>query len=246
MIKPNLKITGSRGVIGNILSRHLSEKFDVYGLDRIHDDGGWYTQADISDLRSLANAFRDMGGSRYLIHLAGDPQVGAHWDSVLRNNIIGTRNVYQCARIFQIEKVVFASSNHVTGAYEGNPPTLHTQADPEMISIQDPIRPDSDYGASKAFGEALARQYYELHGIQSVCLRIGTVLADDDPTKDPRHLKTWLSHTDLVQLVEKSLESDVGYGIYYGVSDNQGRFWDISNAEEEIGYKPVSDASELV
>ena len=58
-------------------------------------------------------------------------------------------------------------------------------------------------------------------------------------------MKTWLSHRDLVQLVRKSLESDVEFGIYYGVSDNTGRFWDISNAEKELGYKPEDNAAEI-
>jgi hypothetical protein len=71
------------------------------------------------------------------------------------------------------------------------------------------------------------------------------VLADDDPTKDERNRKIWLSHRDLLQLVEKSLASNVVFGIYYGVSDNQGAFWDITNARLNLGYKPVDDASRL-
>jgi hypothetical protein len=42
--------------------------------------------------------------------------------------------------------------------------------------------------------------------------------------------------------VKKSLLSERDFGIYYGVSDNKGRFWDISNAEKEIGYHPQDDA----
>jgi nucleoside-diphosphate-sugar epimerase len=139
--------------------------------------------------------------------------------------------------------VVFASSNHVTGAYEGFPPRLHTQPHPTRITPQDPIRPDGNYGVSKAAGEAIARMYYELYGIESVCLRIGTVLRDDNPGRDPRHESTWLSHRDLVQLVRKSLLAKIKFAIYYGVSNNRKRFWDISNAEQEIGYHPESDAS---
>jgi hypothetical protein len=115
-----------------------------------------------------------------------------------------------------------------------------------IVTLQDPIRPDSDYGTSKAFGEAVARQYHELYGIESVCLRIGTVLADDDPRKNKRFLKTWLSHDDLVQLVKKGISSEnVKFGIYYGVSNNKGRFWDISNAEQELDFHPQDDASSL-
>ena len=57
-------------------------------------------------------------------------------------------------------------------------------------------------------------------------------------------MKTWLSHRDLVQLVNKSLGSNVMFGIYFGVSANMSVFWDISNARSELGYEPVDDASE--
>jgi hypothetical protein len=80
--------------------------------------------------------------------------------------------------------------------------------------------------------------------MSSICLRIGSVLADDDPTGSLRHRRTWLSHRDLVQLVQKSLQTDVGFGIYYGVSDNDGRFWSLRNARAELGYQPQDKAAE--
>jgi len=162
------------------------------------------------------------------------------------HSILATRNVFEAAKERRVKRIVFASSNHVTGGYEGIPPTLHLSGNPRMVTTLDPIRPDSDYGTSKAFGEAVARQYHELYGIESVCLRIGTVLADNDPRKNKRFLKTWLSHDDLVQLVKKSICSEnVKFGIYYGVSNNKGRFWDISNAEQELDFHPQDDASSL-
>jgi nucleoside-diphosphate-sugar epimerase len=112
-----------------------------------------------------------------------------------------------------------------------------------MISPQDPIRPDSDYGLSKAFGEAVARYYFDRWGIQAICLRIGAVLRDDDPTRESQNRRIWLSHRDLVQLVEKSLSSEVTFGIYYGISNNKDAFWDISNARADLGYAPQDDGS---
>ncbi|HEY9151311.1 MAG TPA: hypothetical protein VIN60_00380, partial [Anaerolineales bacterium] len=55
-----------------------------------------------------------------------------------------------------------------------------------------------------------------------------------------------LSHRDLVQLVRKSLLADVKFGIYYGISNNAKCFWDISNAEAELGYLPEDDASDVL
>jgi nucleoside-diphosphate-sugar epimerase len=141
--------------------------------------------------------------------------------------------------------VVFASSNHATGAYQGFEPESHTFTEPEppKISTQDPVRPDSEYGVSKVFGEAIARYYCDRWGVKAICLRIGAVLEDDDPTAQSQNRRIWLSHRDLVQLVEKSLATNVAFGIYYGVSNNKGAFWDISNARADLGFEPADDAS---
>lgn len=243
---PKLLITGFNGIIGKILWRNLADSFELYGMDLCLDKKGENLfQADVSNFEQVNTAFEHMPLLAYAIHLAGDPRPDADWQSVLLNNIAGTRNLYEAAHNHGVKRVVFASSNHVTGAYEGFPPNLHTQPDPPLITPQDPIRPDGFYGVSKAAGEAIARMYYELHGIESVCLRIGSVLEDDDPTIDAHNESIWLSHRDLVQLVTKSLLGEVKFAIYYGVSNNKKRFWDISNAVAEIGYQPESDASAL-
>jgi dTDP-4-dehydrorhamnose reductase len=240
-----LLITGASGVIGKVLITALADTFNIFGVDRdVTSPSNRLFKAELSEYEQVAHLIRNISPLQLIVHLAADSRGSAPWESVFKNNIIVTKNVYEAAREASVRRVVFASSNHVTGGYEGVPPTLHKQLAPTMIKIADPIRPDSDYGVSKAFGEAVARQYYELYGIESICLRIGTVLADDNPTKDDRYLKTWLSHRDLVQLVKKCLLSNnVTFGIYYGVSNNRGRFWDISNAKEELGFWPEDDAS---
>jgi nucleoside-diphosphate-sugar epimerase len=240
---PRILFTGSKGKIGRILARALLDSFDVYGLDIAGEEDEKNYKADISDYEELDRIFKDIVPLESVIHLAADPRVDADWASIIKNNIIGTRNVYECASKHGIQRVIFASSNHVTGAYEGFPPSLHRRENPPKISISDPLRPDSDYGSSKIFGEAVARQYFELYGVKSICLRLGSVLRNDDPTRDERDMKIWLSHRDLVQLVRRSLLSDIGFGIYYGVSNNKGMFWDISNARQELGYEPQDDAS---
>jgi nucleoside-diphosphate-sugar epimerase len=244
MAPKKLLITGYTGLVGKILWRALEDTFELYGVDiRKGTSIENMFQADITNPDEINATFRQIPGLTHVIHLAGDPRADADWQSVWVNNIAGTRNVYEAARIHGVRRVVFASSNHVTGAYEGFPPSLHTQPNPTLITPQHPIRPDGYYGVSKAAGEAIARMYYELYGIESVCLRIGTVLKDDDPTKDPRHKSTWLSHRDLVHLIRNSLLAEVKFAVYYGVSNNSKRFWDITDAEREIDYRPESDAS---
>ncbi len=240
-----LLITGINGLIGTVLRNALQQQHTLYGLDREGEFSEQVQSADISNYQQIAPVVKQFLPLDAIIHLAGNPKVDASWESVLQANIIGTRNIFEAAREFHVPQVVYASSNHVTGAYHGFEPTLYkyTQPGPPMISPQDPIRPDSDYGLSKAFGEAVARYYFDRWGIKAICLRIGAVLKNDDPTTESQNRRIWLSHRDLVQLVEKSLTSDVTFGIYYGISNNRDAFWDISNARADLGFAPEDDGA---
>ncbi len=240
-----LLITGSSGLVGGLLWSGLKDAYDLYGLDSRaapHDPRRF--QTDITQPEQVEAAFEGIPGLKYVVHLAGDAHMDAGWESAFKVNIGGTKNVYAAAQRHGVKRIVYASSNHATGAYEGFPPSIHTREDVGIITTRDPVRPDGFYGVSKVAGEAIARMYFELYGLQSVCLRIGSVIKDDDPRKNPRMRSTWLSHRDLVQLVRRSLLADVGFGIYYGVSNNRRRFWDISDAERDLGYKSEDDASQ--
>ncbi len=248
MPEPKLLITGINGLIGRVIREPLQESFEVYGLDVTPPFSDRIFQADIVDHQQVSQVLSKLAPVRYVIHLAAQISVDTAWPPVLRVNIQGTRNIYEAARESGVKRVVFASSNHVTGAYEGFKPNLHLhlEAEPVPITVNDPIRPDSDYGVSKAFGEILARYYCARWQMESICIRIGSVREDDDPSTDPRFLRTWLSHRDLVHLVKRCLCSNVTFGIYYGISNNRGAFWDISNARTELGYDPQDDASRFV
>lgn len=238
-------ITGINGLIGNILRSALQKTHTVYGLDLEGEFSEQIRSADISDYLQVTQVVQQCKPLDSIVHLAGNPRVDASWESVLKANIIGTRNIFEAAREFEVPQVVYASSNHVTGAYHGFEPGLYkyTEPGPPMISPEDPIRPDSDYGLSKAFGEAVARYYFDRWGVRAICLRIGAVLEEDDPTKQSQNRRIWLSHRDLVQLVQKSLSADVTFGIYYGISNNKDAFWDLSNARADLGYEPLDDGS---
>ena len=248
MPKPKLLVSGSEGRMGRVLCKALAEEYALFTADiSMQNPNGMNTfRADLSRYEEAQHLFSTVNPD-FVLHLAGSRMHGSTWEMLLKNNIVASRNIFECAREADVKKIVIASSNHVTGGYEGIPPTLHEQARPRMISPNDPIRQDSDYGATKAFIEALARQYFECHGIHAIILRIGAFRENDNPLEDKtgRWLKTWISHRDLIQLVKKSLESSKAFGIYYGVSNNSGRFWDISNAVEDLGYKPQDNAALL-
>jgi uronate dehydrogenase len=103
------------------------------------------------------------------------------------------------------------------------------------------VWPDSRYGVSKAFGEALATFYAYKHGLRTTSIRIGNV---SDIPADKRRLSIWLKPEDLVQLVRIGLEHpDIVCEIFYGSSDNARGFWDNAQAFR-FGYRPQGRAED--
>jgi uronate dehydrogenase len=164
-----------------------------------------------------------------VVHLGG-VSVEGPYPPILRANIVGAYHLYEAARRQGVRRVVFASSNHVTGGYGVD----------EVIAPEAPPRPDGHYGASKLYGEALAQLYWQRHGIESVCLRIGT--AEPVPP-DRRALASWISPRDLQQLVLCALRApDVGCLVTYGCSRNRRAWWRCDESWARLGYEPQDDA----
>lgn len=168
-------------------------------------------------------------GMDAVVHLGGI-STEQPFDAILQANIVGAYNVYEAARRHAVKRIVFASSNHVTGFYRQD----------EVIDATMPVRPDGYYGLSKAFGENLARFYFDRYGIETVCLRIGSSFPEP---RDRRMLATWLSYDDLERLVVASLTAPVvGHSIVFGMSDNATTWWDNTQARH-LGWRP-QDSSE--
>jgi uronate dehydrogenase len=199
--------------------------------------------SDIADLGSAAAgeelrpaALQDraavlalLEGVDAVVHLGG-VSTEQPWESILDGNVVGAYNLYEAARKHGVKRIVFASSNHVTGFYRQD----------EVITPQDPVRPDGLYGLSKAWGENLSRLYFDRYGIETACLRIGSSFPEP---KDRRMLATWLSYDDLERLVRACLTTPVlGHTIVYGLSDNTTRWWDNTGAAH-IGFR-AKDSSE--
>jgi uronate dehydrogenase len=180
------------------------------------------------DLRDPAVVDRLMEGVDVLIHFAGT-SVERPLPEIIDNNLRGLVEVYEGARRHGVRRVVFASSNHAIGMY---PVTEH-------LGLDCALRPDGFYGLSKVWGEALARMYWDKHGIESICVRIGSCV--ERPT-EPRHLSTWFGHADLLHFLDRCVEAkDVGFMVVWGVSANKRSWWDNTGAER-LGYQPTQDA----
>ena len=183
-----------------------------------------------ADLAVMEQVEAVVDGIEGIMHLGGFSVEGP-WETILQANIIGCYNLFEAARRKGVKRVVFASSNHAVGFYPRH----------RRIGTDVTVRPDSRYGVSKVFGEALGALYADKHGLRVLCLRIGNVA---DAPADRRRLSIWLSPEDLLQLVRIGLEHpELRYEIFYGASMNERSWWDNARAYA-YGYRPTGRAED--
>jgi uronate dehydrogenase len=226
-----LLLTGAAGALGRVLRPRLRRLCRVLRVSDIAamEAAGAGEETVVAPLQDAAAVYALVAGVEAIVHLGGISVEGP-FQPILDANILGLWHLYEAARKHGTRRIVFASSNHVTGFYRQD----------EVISPADPMRPDGHYGLSKAFGENLSRFYFDRYGIETACLRIGSSFPEP---KDRRMLATWLSYDDLERLVVASLTAPVvGHSIVYGMSDNKTIWWDNASAAH-LGYRP-QDSSE--
>jgi uronate dehydrogenase len=219
-------VTGAAGGIGTRLRQLLKGEYPNLRLSDVKPPADLAPDETFvpADLADMAQVERVVAGVNGIVHLGGFSVEGP-WDTILQANIIGCYNLFEAARRHGVERVVFASSNHVVGFYPRQ----------RRIGTDAAVRPDSRYGVSKAFGEALAALYAYKHGLRVTSIRIGNF---GDAPVDRRRLAIWISPEDLVQLIRIGLEHpDVRHEIFYGASDNSRGWWDNS-AAFRLGYRP--------
>lgn len=224
-------LSGASGNMGRMLRVELHKR----GVD-LRSAGGrtplvaLHDGEDVmhGDLRDPATVDRLLQGVDVLIHLAGT-SVEKPLPEIIENNLVALHQVYEGARRNSVRRIVFASSNHAFG--------MHSVKD--KLELDAPFRPDGFYGLSKAWGELMARMYWDKHGIEGIVLRIGSC---EPAPGNFRHLSTWLSHEDTVQLILRCIDApEVGFLEVWGVSDNTRSYW-TPNASAKLGYHPQNNA----
>ncbi len=261
-------VTGASGRIGRtfieVYGNEYSLRLTSHRKPIEGSAGEEVVSADITDYDSILEA---MKGIDAVVHLAADPRVQSPWDSILKLNLIGTYNIFEAARRSGTKKIVFASSNHVCG---------YSVIESELVGPDSPIKPDSLYGVSKVFGEALGRYYSDRFDLSVICLRIGWAPGLEDPSnlfkerlstegEDENHIlpdkrkwasrnlysaekliAMWISNRDMAQLIHRSLKTDLKFGIFYGSSNNTPKIFDLTDTRSKLGYKPRDKAEKFL
>jgi uronate dehydrogenase len=227
-----LLITGAAGGLGGILREGLAGYAEILRLSDVAEmeparAGEEVVPCDLADREAVIDLVKDCDG---IVHLGGI-SIEAAFDDLLSANLLGTYNLYEAARQAGGPRVLFASSNHAIGFHKRT----------ERLDDSSTQRPDSLYGLTKCYGEALASYYYDKFAVESVCVRIGSCFPEP---KDRRMLSTWLSPRDFVSLVKAVFDAPVtGHLILYGVSANRETWWNNDHAAF-LGWTP-QDSSEI-
>jgi uronate dehydrogenase len=225
-------LTGAAGDVGTRLRRLLKGVYSELRLSDIVEPKQLgkeekFVSADLADMAAVEKIVKGIDG---IIHLGG-VSVEKPWEMIHQGNIVGCYNLFEAARKHGVKRVVFASSNHAMGFYRRR----------RKVGTEALVRPDSRYGVSKAFGEALGALYADKYGLGVLCIRIGNVA---DQPADMRRMSIWISPEDLAQLIRIGLEHPaLRYEVVYGASDNARTFWDNA-AAFRLGYRPKGRAEE--
>lgn len=238
MAERTVVVTGGAGNIGRKVTAYLDAQggYDLRLIDRREGDDARLSVADLTRWSSSWTAlFR---GADAVVHMAGNPAPVATWDQVIEPNIDMVFNVFRAAAESGVRRVIFASSNYAVSGY---------RFDGRRLTSDLSARPTNPYGATKLFGERLAKGFSESHpGTSFICLRIGFCqrLPGNRPGVHMRHgiwgQHMWLSDRDLGQAIEKSILAEgLTFEVLNIMSDNPGMPWDISAAREKIGFEPL-------
>nr|WP_295886339.1 NAD(P)-dependent oxidoreductase [uncultured Devosia sp.] len=228
---PKILLTGASGQLGTQLRHWFTARNRAFLATDIAApaDGARVEIADVADRSAID---RLMGQDISAVVHFGGMASEAGWQTMLEANITGTYNVFEAARKAGVTRVIFASSYHVQGMY----PTSEVPIAPE-----DPYRPDSLYGVSKAFGETLSRLYFDKFGIECLAIRI---CAASNPSS-PRDARLWFNQDDLLSLVDHALDVPVlGHRTMFGISDNPNAFY-RNPPDADFGWSPRHGALEL-
>lgn len=167
-------------------------------------------------------------GVHTVVHLAAEAG-SEDFASLLPRNIVGAYHAFEAAREAGCQRLVFASSIFAVRGYGPKTP----------ITPDKPTHPQGLYGASKCWGEALARVYADEHRLSCICIRLGSPRFDQADDWDPEEPTYAISPRDTAQLFARCVEvEDIDFAIVHGVSRHRRSWLDLESTCRLLGYLP--------
>ncbi|SFR50119.1 NAD-dependent epimerase/dehydratase family protein [Halogeometricum limi] len=252
----DIALTGAAGNVGRVVRDAFGDDHAVTAFTHSeHDD----VESELLDVTDADEVAAKLDGFDVVLHLAGVSSPEADWESVSEVNVQGTKHVLDAAVENDIDRVVFASSNHAVGTY--NADARHTEqmtlGVAEAVSGDAQTSPDSFYGVSKAACENLTNFYANRHGLEVVNLRIGwylteedlrSTVAEADPERAAFARATWLGPRDCREVHRTAVTADLSESpvTLNAVSRNDDRFHTLTETMQHLGYEPRENAAEVL
>jgi nucleoside-diphosphate-sugar epimerase len=183
-------ITGGTGFIGSELAKRLLKRgeevvlFDIaprYENIESIKNNVTVLKGDLANWSEVLNSVKEHGINK-IFHLGAMlsiPSDANPW-AAYRVNANGTMHILEAARLFDVDKVIFTSSNAVYAGYTG------------PIDESTVQKPNGMYALTKLFGELLGRFYIKKFGIDLRVIRYPTVVGLGAKTKHMSQYMAWM------------------------------------------------------
>ncbi|MEM9206839.1 MAG: NAD(P)-dependent oxidoreductase [Pseudomonadota bacterium] len=228
-----LLITGAAGGVAQLILPHIGHLAKTMRLSDLIEpeeipEGAEFVTCDLGSEDDVNDLVAGCDG---IINLGGRSTEDS-FANLLTPNIVGIHNLYEAARLNGMPRIVQASSNHAIGFYRQG----------ERINAKALTRPDSWYGVTKVYGEAVASMYFEKFGQETAIIRIGSCF---EKPLDYRMFATWLAPQDFASMLTRIFEVPrLGCPIIYGVSNNKVCWWDNSQVQY-LGWAPAESSDQF-
>lgn len=214
-------ITGSSGFVGTYLVKKLSKKYEIVTYDLVRGQ-------DVLNSKLLTQKLR---GVDLVIHLAAFISVNESWKKpmdYMRNNVLGTLSVVDCAIKTGVKKMIFFSSAAVK-AKPLTPYAISKIAAEEIVKLYSDkintiiVRPENIYGPGQkeAYGYVIHNFIKAVKSENEI-----NIYGDGDQTRDFIHVD------DIVKTVEKLVEIKTKSGMI--ISLGTGKEIKIINLAKEV------------
>jgi len=210
-----LVVTGASGKAGRAVVRGFLERdHDVLAVD-LAPPREPLTTSLLVDLTEFGQTVECLAGADAVVHLAAIPAGGIRTEeTTFRTNMLSTYNVFEAARVLELERVVWASSETILGL-----PFDREQPAYAPIDEDHPAYPESSYALSKLLSEELARQVNRWADMPFVALRFSNIMEPDEYERFPSfwddpQLRRWnlwgyVDVRDVAQSCLRALEADL-------------------------------------
>lgn len=188
----SIMITGGLGLIGSELCRLLVQKgedvvvFDMacQNMNRIHDieHNVKIVRGNLNSLIQIIDTVKNYKVDK-IFHLGGMLSEACDrnpWESY-QVNLLGTIHILEAARLFNVEQIIFASTQ---GTY-----AMGTKGNIDDFTIQ---RPTMVYGIEKLFCELLGKYYRDHYNIDFRSLRYPSIIGPFIKTPGVAQYNAWM------------------------------------------------------